>query len=259
MARAFTPGLARFACLVALAASAGGCARTGDFGRPEPNVFSDTILPAIGYASGTARGDQPSLAGLTDDEQEMRNRAWRFLMPAHERSVFERHLSEFALTHVIPKESAESRPDIYQLAIAGPTPSPLSRYRRLTADIDADRALIPPFSSVTARVSVADGIRRGALAKLTLTEQEQINAELRLDENEALVVWVCEKLTERAAAYQVALNGLIVEVPDKIAVESERALIALKADIRILCGNLGTGHRGKKNIPRGAPPLVVKG
>ncbi len=237
----------------------------GDFGRPTPSIWTSTILPAAGFASGAARGEPPSLFALTDDEQQMRDRAWRYIMPAHEKSYFYRVLGELARTHVLPKEALVPDPTIYKRAIWATTASPVSRYRRLTDDIDADRALIPPFAAVTARVEAADDIRRGAMRHLSVQGYERENAELRLAENVGLSIWVCELIAQRIEAYDVALNGLVVEVPHKIAVESERALTRLKQDAAAFCASrwrlleLRRADEGRKSRRGVGEPIVVKG
>ncbi len=239
----------------------------GDFGRPAPSIWRDTFLPAAGFASGAARGEPPSTFSLTDDEQQMRDRAWRYIMPAHEKSYFYRVLGELARTHVLPKEAVVPDPAIYKRAIGADTRSPVSRYRRLTDDIDADRALIPPFAAVTARVEAADDIRRGAMRHLSVQGYERENAELRLAENLGLAIWVCELIAQRIEAYDVALNGLIVEVPHKIAIESERALTRLKDEAGRFCASrwrllelrrhdADRGPRPRRGV---GEPIVTKG
>lgn len=250
--------------VAALVPLLGACARTGDFGRPEPSVINEQILPFFGSLAAHGREAPLSTGQYTDDEDELRDRSWRFLMPAHERAMFERELVELARTNIIPASRAAFDPRYYRAANAGPTRSPISRYRRLSDDILADRALIPPFSVVTARVQEADVLRSQALAALPLDAVERASARRRIAENAALVLWVCEKLNERAAAYTIALNSLVVEVPHKIAVESERALADLKRDIGLFCGRAGAGR--ERLLPPGSDlsrrsgdgPLVLK-
>ncbi len=86
-------------CLLATA-----CAAPGDFGRPRPSVWNDTLLPATGSIAARLRDEPASRYGLTDDEAELRDRAWRFLMPAHERQWFERLVAELARTRIISSD-----------------------------------------------------------------------------------------------------------------------------------------------------------
>jgi hypothetical protein len=69
------PTIWRIAPLILLLTLA-GCARpTGDFGRAEHNVLHDEVMPAIGKAR--AKGSDFNLA---DQEVEMRDRIWRYLV-----------------------------------------------------------------------------------------------------------------------------------------------------------------------------------
>src|SRR4051812_43878224 len=82
----------------ALAAALSACAETGDFGRPKASVWNDVVLPVTGSISAQARGEAVSSYPFTDDEDELRRRAWRFIAPAHERSWFERILADVVAT-----------------------------------------------------------------------------------------------------------------------------------------------------------------
>ena len=81
---------------------AGACVETGDFGRPRPSSWNDLALPATGSLAARTRAEPVSPYVFTDDEQELRRRAWRFLMPTHERAWFERRLGELAATRILP-------------------------------------------------------------------------------------------------------------------------------------------------------------
>ncbi len=78
VARSLRPvGLAALLALPLL-----GCVQTtGDFGRPQPGFTQDVLLPYTGLVSARFRGEPASVYALTEDEKELRNRAWNFLMP----------------------------------------------------------------------------------------------------------------------------------------------------------------------------------
>ena len=46
----------RLAGLILLAGMVGACARTGDFGRPVPSTWNDTVLPFAGKVTAESRG-----------------------------------------------------------------------------------------------------------------------------------------------------------------------------------------------------------
>ena len=71
------PLLGAIPILVLLTVTA--CARpVGDFGRAERNVLNDEVLPAIGNTLSDG-----SRFNLADQEIEMRDRVWRYLVAPH--------------------------------------------------------------------------------------------------------------------------------------------------------------------------------
>lgn len=211
-----------------MSVSLGGCVETGDLGRPKLSVWNQTILPAIGVVSSAARGQPLSRFAYTDDEDELRARAWSLVMPAHERAYFERTLTEFVRTNILPKEVLAQNPPGYLTSLrweGGRSPS--SRYSRLTEDILAQRALLPLFCSLAARVFSADGTRLRAMPFVRdLTDEERGQANFRVAENRSLVVWVSESFHHHVAAFRHALEHLVIESPQQQAIEPERALAA---------------------------------
>ena len=61
-----------------------------------------------------------------------------------------------------------------------------------------------------------------------LSGAEVANALSRVGENLLIVGWVQRSLVERAAAYQFALERLMVAVPSPLAVEGERSIKLLQ-------------------------------
>ena len=57
-----------------------------------------------------------------------------------------------------------------------------------------------------------------------LTKEEQANTVRRIEENRAIVRWVQGSMHERAEAYRVALERLVIAAPSPIAAEAERQL-----------------------------------
>jgi hypothetical protein len=160
----------------------GGCADTGDFGRPRHSVWNQTIMPTVGNVIARGREEAVSSFDFTDDEQELRDRAWRFLMPAHERSYFDRRVAELAMTRVLPPHAAEMDKESYRSALhRGDYRSQVPRYQRVAEDIEADRALLIPFLRVSHRVQRGDDIRCKALhSAKEVSEPDEINALLKI-------------------------------------------------------------------------------
>ncbi|RDJ20425.1 hypothetical protein DWF00_04465 [Bosea caraganae] len=251
----------RLAGALALALSAAACT-AGDFGRPRPGVWNDVIVPSAGLWSATARGETVSPFRMTDDEEQLRDRAWRFVMPAHERSFFERQVSDFAHSRVLPVEAQSSTASDYFHALTGGSyRSQASRYNRLAEDANADRLLIGPFRANAGRVVAADRVRMRAVdASPQVPPEQRDPAFARVVENEGLILWVCERVNFRIESYRYALANLVVEMPSREAIRAERSIMALEAEAGPLCklDLIGAFRGGAKPAPADKP-VVYKG
>jgi hypothetical protein len=240
------------------AASISACtATTGDLGRPRPTVWTQLIAPEAGYWSATFRGEEASYFRLTDDEEQMRDRAWRFVMPASPHNVFQGEVSNLAHTRILPVAAQSTDVGDYFRGLTSISfASQASRYNRLAEDANADRLLIGPFRANAGRVVNMDRVRmRTAEASPDVPADKQAPAMARVIENEGLVFWVCERLDFRIRSYRHALANLVVEMPSREAVKAERAIMALEMEARPLCQmqlNGAFGEGGKR-------PVVYKG
>ena len=249
-----------------------GCAETGDFGRVKRNSTWNDALEITGSVAATVRGEPVSPYGYTDAERELRDRAWRFLVPAHEYAWFERMLADLAAKRVLPPGARGGDLTIYHRALLSDgAVSPASRYRRLSEDAAADARLLPKLALVASRVFEADRVRLGTLARAgTVSPADIQNAEARVAENRCLVSWVAFGLETRAAEYRYALEHLVIATPQAHAIPAERSLAFLEAqrpalarfDIPPLGGALCSGD-ARGLVPavaiEAAPPLAVKG
>jgi hypothetical protein len=245
------PPAAALIAVLGLGLGLAGCASdVGDLGRARPSIWNDAIMPAIGSYAASARGEQVSSFHLTDDEEELRRRAWRFIMPAHERSWFHKNVQELARTRIIPVAWQTLSPDRYGAALlSGSFRSEHSRYRRLAEDAVADMALIAPFRKIAQRVAVADKIRMRTVSLSPAIEPPTPeNAAARVAENEGIVAWVRERLRYRLANYRHALDNLVVELPSSEAVMAERAILALEAEAKLLEALAGHGYRAGATV-----------
>ncbi|MDP3317839.1 MAG: hypothetical protein Q8S58_01800, partial [Bosea sp. (in: a-proteobacteria)] len=143
------------AAALSLLLAAGAC--TGDLGRPRQDIFSQVLAPQAGFWAATARGEAASYFRFTDDEEQLRDRAWRFVMPSHEKSVFQRRVSDLAHARILPAQMQSSaKSDYFDALTGGSFASQASRYARLAEDANADRLLIGPFRANAMRVVAAD-------------------------------------------------------------------------------------------------------
>ena len=225
------------------------CGRpTGDFGRAEPSFLHDTLLPVAGnLVASQARKEPVSGFPLTDDEIELRNRAWAFVRAPHVRDWWLDTLVEGERTRILPvlkggeAMSFETATMFPQIALPLIAPAyDRSRYHayllsdgrlstetlwaRVIDDVSADTELIPPFCAVAARVRRDDVERLGALRRQRIVEAGlHEGAEARVWENEDTIAWVWQALGYRAASYRYAIDHFEVEAPSGQLFAANRA------------------------------------
>ncbi len=247
-----------------LTASVAACAQEGDFGRPARSTWNG-LVETTGTLAARERGLPASASPLTGDEEILRDRAWRFLMPAQGRAAFEDALANLTRVRALP---ASWRPDDLPAYHDGLLDqgfrSPYSRYRRLSEDATADGRLIPSFAGVAARVFEADAMRLRALplAK-SLDEWDMRQAAMRVAENRCLVAWVRLETGLRIARYRYALEHFLVEMPGREAVPAEQALAFLEGRRRLLDPLLPPEAAERCGLAEAAaialaPPVVAK-
>ncbi|MFB0492311.1 hypothetical protein ABIE45_004897 [Methylobacterium sp. OAE515] len=256
------------ACLlptgIALALLA-ACTQSGDFGRPRTGVWNG-LIDTTGSFSTHDRGRLLLDSGLTDDEQALRDRAWRFVQPASTFSAFQDAVLGLASAHATPATwRVEEIGAYYATLTAAPSRSPVSRYRQLGDDATADARLIPIFTALAARVIDADAARLRSLpfAK-TLNDADIRLAAQRVAENRCLIAWVRVEAGLRLARYRFALEHLFAEAPAAESVGAERSLTMLAARRNLLDPLLppdAAARCGLEPVPlpvAQAGPLVVK-
>jgi hypothetical protein len=256
-------GPAARAAALSLLLATGAC--TGDFGRPRQDIISQVLAPQVGFWSATLRGEAASHFRFTDDEEQLRDRAWRFVMPGHERSVFQAQTAALAHSRILPAQlHLGYRAEYFQALTGGSFASQASRYARLAEDANADRLLIGPFRANAMRVVAADRVRMRAAESSPEVAPSQIDpAQARVVENEGLILWVCERVGFRIETYRYALANLVVEMPSREAIRAERAIMALEAEAGPLCKIPLIGvFGGEGRAPTGEgdkAPVVYKG
>jgi hypothetical protein len=228
--------LRKLLAVVLLALAPAGRTQTGDLGRPRPSFWNDLILHPAGSLAAQVRGEPVSRYTFTDDEDELRDRAWRFLMPAHERSWFEAIIADLVRTRVLPRGlHPVDRTAYHHALMSGPFRSAASRYRRLSEDAVADLKLIGPFAARAGRVMAADRVRLRSLSHVRdLGEEQAHHAVARVAENRCLIDWVRHETFGRLVAYRYALEHLVIEAPQGEAVATARTLKGLETHRRLL-------------------------
>ena len=231
------------------------CGSTGDFGRPKPNVATATLWPLLAQATLAIREEPESWGATTDDERELRDRAWHFLMPQFRQNRFIEVLAEMRVHRILPAVTSVDRTEYLGMLLGDAAFRSLaSRYRRLAEDIEADRALIFAFRSIFMRVKEADRIRVRSFGYVRdITAGEIDDASIRVEENVMLERWVQRELCHRIETYRYALERLVLMGPMREAIYAEQGLLGLAPECVAYAG-----RGGAKLIVNGRP-LVRKG
>ena len=232
------------------------CARpVGDFGRAEPDPMHDKIMPAIGNARASASGEPVSAFNLSDQEQEMRDRIWRYLVSPHAYDWFGDTLVELRRTRITPSEGRAFKTDrYYRWLHKEEFASSRVRYSRIGADVKADIDQMPStFRSICAVIEV-DRERGVAAAGVAGLEPKMIeDAEARRAENQTTIAWFVGAASNRYESYSYALNHLLVETPHEEAVGvdgllSQLAIYVDAAEAGDFCGELGGAGKGQSGV-----------
>ncbi|CAN1509056.1 hypothetical protein MCEMSEM23_00723 [Rhabdaerophilaceae bacterium] len=229
-----------------------GCyTATGDFGRPVQGVLENSVLPFTGTVSARMRVEPASWYALTEDEKELRNRAWRFLMPETDSPSLTQLQDHFAFHRLLPARDSDIT--LYHRTVMGGPflgsgvgyspglrawtagqnfASLTSRYNRVRDTVVADHALIPHFKLVATQVIQADHVRAKSLHHVGhLTDEQRDEALKRICENALIMARVHWAFFDRAAQYRYSLEHLLVEGPEREAIPSEKTLMAFESDI----------------------------
>lgn len=230
-----------------------GCLNTtGDFGRAQKGFTEDVLMPFTGTVSGRLRGEPVSFYALTEDEKELRNRAWNFLMPEKDAPAGTWQQDHLSFHRILPPRE----PDItlyHRTIMGGPQfgtlvgDSPIarrvanpggsftslvSRYNRVRDRVMADHALIPYFKLIANQVTQADHVRGKSLDHVGhLTEEQRSEALARMCENALIIARVNWAFFDKAEQYRYSLEHLMVEGPEREAIPAERTLMAYEHDI----------------------------
>jgi hypothetical protein len=196
----------------------------GDFGRVKPGFLNDELIPEADAALRRFNKQPVSEFNWTDQEREMHDRVYRFLIA--------RHVQDWAFDyeHILMVASVVStRPtndDLYYKWLTHERyASSRVRYNTMADDIGADVLTLPTtFASICAVMTVDD---QRALAASQLTDIEpDMLAQMRTRhaENGLYVGRFVGALRYRYASYSYALDHFLVETPHAEAVRVDEGL-----------------------------------
>lgn len=206
-----------------------GCAN-GDFGEVRPSLVRDDVHDWIGLDAIAGRPTALSDFELTDEERQLRDLAYPLIEPAYDRQQWYSLLGEYGVIGASHRAGFDRTAYTTRL-LTSRYRSPSARYSQLTDDIRNDVARIGPFFANAWRVLDTDRKRQQALAFVRPSHLERKNANRRIQENALIVGWVQTSLGRRAASYHFALERLVIMTPSAMAVDAERALGQMRAQI----------------------------
>lgn len=213
---------------VALALSSAACARPiGDFGRADPDPIHDTVMPALGTGRALLSREPVSAFNLSDEEREMRDRIWHYLVAPHAFDWFQASVVELQRTRIMPVSSKSLLPqNRYYLWLHGERfASSRVRYARIEDDVTVDVELMPSVFAAICAVLEQDR-QRGVAANgiPDLDEGTKGNAAARQFENRTQIGWFVAAVGNRYDSYSYALDHLLVETPHREAIGVNGAL-----------------------------------
>jgi hypothetical protein len=239
--------------IIALAGLTAGCiARpVGDFGRAAPGFTHDTAMPIVGDNLAGMRGEPVSNFNITDQEEEMHNRVWRFLVAAHAKDwVFDSSV-ELQRTRIIPprKDEYYSVERYYKWLRETEYQSSRTRYSTVGRHVQSDIDTVPTtFASICAVIEV-DRQRAAALSGLggQLPPDMANQVAARKYENDAFIAWFVRALNYRYESYDFALDSLLVETPHEQSLAVDESLRRMsvyvgRANRHDFCGGTGPAH-----------------
>ncbi|HTN59982.1 MAG TPA: hypothetical protein VL147_00330 [Devosia sp.] len=227
--------IARFlgmALLAGLAALPAGCASrpVGDFGRAAPSYVHDVTMPTMGKAMANRRHEPVSNFNQTDQETEMHDRVWRFLVAPHAKDWFYDTAVELQRTRITPATDTQFSPDRYYVWLKRTDyQSSRTRYSTVGRHIAADIDTVPTTFAAICAVQEIDRQRAIAYDGLSgLGPRVGNDVVTRGIENDKQINWFVRALTYRYQSYDYALDHLLVETPHEQSLAVDEALRRLK-------------------------------
>ena len=214
---------------IVCALTLGACARpVGDFGRAEADPMHDTVMPVIGSARAYNQKEPVSAFNLTDEEQEMRDRVWHYLVSPDAFDWFGDNLAELQRTRVVSLSNKPMRTDLYYAWLHDKQfASSHTRYSRVGDNVQSDIVLMPDVFTSICTVTRIDRQRGIASNQLDLEARMSRDAAARYDENRMVIGWFVRAARNRYNSYSYALDHLLVETPHEEAVKVNGLLTEL--------------------------------
>jgi hypothetical protein len=255
---------AALAAIIVIASTLAGCARpVGDLGRAAPDPLHDQVMPLVGKARAALAKQPMSSFNLTDEEREMRDRIWRYLVSPSASDWFGDSRVELQRTGIAANKKP-LRTDLYYGWLHRQTfASAPVRYAHMQADVTADiEMMIPTFVSICAVLNVDR--QRGVAANglNDIEETVRYDAAARQTENQSQIGWFVRALRNRYDSYNYALDHLLVETPHDEAVAAnglitELAVYVDTAERGDFCDSANSSGGGSRRLALPSRSLIL--
>jgi hypothetical protein len=234
---------------IGVAALAAGCVSrpTGDFGRADPSFTHDTVMPFVGDSLAKGRHEPVSDFNWTDQEKEMHNRVWRFLVAPHAKDWFYDVAVELQRTRISHETDLRFSIDRYYNWLKGTDyNSSRTRYSTVGRHIQADIDTLPTTFVSICEVFEVDRQRDIAENGLSgLGPEVRHDVAARRGENDMHINWFVRALNYRYQSYEYALDHLLVETPHEQSIAVDDSLAEMKVFVdRANRGDFCSGPTG---------------
>jgi hypothetical protein len=235
------------AAIIGMAGLAAGCVSrpVGDFGRADPSFTHDVLMPVVGDSLAKGHHEAVSNFNWTDQEVEMHNRVWRFLVAPHAKDWFYDVAVELQRTRITGETDlrfAVSR--YYTWLKRADYGSSRTRYSTVGRHIQADIDTLPTTFISICQVWEVDrqrGVADQGLSGLEPAVRRDVVA--RRIENDRQIDWFVRALDYRYQSYAYALDHLLVETPHEQSIAVDNLLAQLKVYLdRANRGDFCTGQ-----------------
>jgi hypothetical protein len=244
--------VSRAVLVTALLATAAGCIPrpVGDFGRADPSWTHDEAMPTIGKWRAGANGEPVSNFNLTDQEDEMHNRIWRFIIAPHANDWFFDAAVELQRTRISqPLDRKFGKDRYYNWLKSTRYESSRVRYATVGSDVDNDIATVPgTFAAICAVIEVDRQRAIGASVISSTDAMTQSEVIARKAENDQFIDWFIRALRYRYDSYNYALDRLLVETPHEEGRAVDARLAEMdpfvrRAEAYDFCSGVGGGDK----------------
>jgi hypothetical protein len=219
----------------------------GDFGRMERNFLNDEVMPLLDKNRRGMNGRPLDGFNLTDEEVEMRDRVWRFLVAPHAKDWAWPYSAEIRPAKT-PGDADKHVGKYYRWLTGERYASSRVRYNTIAEHVGADVATLPmTFHAICAVIQV-DRQRGVAIAEIAGLEPEMLaRVNTRDRENATFIQRFVLALTFRYESYQYALDHFLVETPHHEALHVDTVLTELviwveRANAHDFCGEAWSAH-----------------